>query len=106
MSHHGELEKGALKQPMLPEALAFSIMDLLDARLEQAWRLIDQAPAGEEWTAYVPSLERQLYRGCPLEVGVGSGKPLGYPLASCSETRGPPATAAGTNSNGHRGDRA
>jgi putative nucleotidyltransferase with HDIG domain len=33
---------------------------------EQAWRLIDQGPPAEEWTAYVPSLERQLYRWCPL----------------------------------------
>jgi len=66
VSHHGEIEKGALRPPMFPEALALSILDLLDARLEQAWRLIDQGPAGEEWTAYVPSLERQLYRWCPL----------------------------------------
>jgi 3'-5' exoribonuclease len=66
VSHHGEIEKGALRPPMFPEALALSIMDLLDARLEQAWRLIDQGPVGEEWTAYVPSLERQLYRWCPL----------------------------------------
>jgi 3'-5' exoribonuclease len=62
VSHHGELDKGALKQPMLPEALAVSIMDLLDARLEQAWTLIDQAPKDEEWTVYTPSLGRQLYR--------------------------------------------
>lgn len=62
VSHHGELDKGALKQPMLPEALAVSIMDLLDARLEQAWTLIDQAPEEEEWTVYAPSLGRQLYR--------------------------------------------
>ena len=62
VSHHGELDKGALKQPMLPEALAVSIMDLLDARLEQAWMLIDQAPEDAEWTIYAPSLGRQLYR--------------------------------------------
>jgi hypothetical protein len=35
----------------------------MDARLEQAFRLIDSAPAGEEFTSYVPSLERQLFRG-------------------------------------------
>jgi len=67
VSHHGEIANGALRAPMFPEALALWIADLLDARLEQAWRLIDQGPAGEEWTAYVPSLERQFYRGCPLE---------------------------------------
>jgi 3'-5' exoribonuclease len=57
VSHHGEIEKGALRAPMFPEAFALAIMDLLDARLEQTWRLIDQAPAVEEWTPYVPSLE-------------------------------------------------
>jgi len=62
VSHHGEIQKGALRTPMFPEGLALSIMDLLDARLEQAWKIIDQASSGEEWTAYVPSLERQLYR--------------------------------------------
>jgi 3'-5' exoribonuclease len=67
VSHHGEIEKGALRAPMFPEALALSIIDLLDARLEQAWRVIDQEPRDEEWTAYVPSLERQLYRWRPLE---------------------------------------
>jgi 3'-5' exoribonuclease len=66
VSHHGEIEKGALRQPLFAEALVFHYLDEIDARLEQAWRLIDRAPAGEEWTAYVPSLERSLYRRCPL----------------------------------------
>ena len=60
---HGEIQKGALRVPMFPEALASSMADLLDARLNQAWRLIDQAPAGGEWTAYIPSLERQVIAG-------------------------------------------
>ncbi|HXJ92833.1 MAG TPA: HD domain-containing protein [Terriglobia bacterium] len=74
VSHHGELDKGALKQPMLPEALAVSIMDLLDARLEQAWTLVDQAPKDEEWTVYAPSLGRQLYRWRPREAPDVSGR--------------------------------
>jgi 3'-5' exoribonuclease len=73
VSHHGELDKGALKQSMLPEALAVSIMDLLDARLEQAWTLVDQASKGEEWTVYAPSLGRQLYRWRPREAPDVSG---------------------------------
>ena len=65
--------------------------DLLDARLEQAWRLIDQEPADEEWTSYVPSLERQLYRLCPLgaEPKVGESndvKVLSGKAASSLET--------------------
>ncbi len=63
VSHHGDLDKGALRLPMLPEAFALSLLDLMDARLEQAFRLIDSAPAEEEFTPYIPSLERQLFRG-------------------------------------------
>ena len=63
VSHHGELENGALRPPMFPEAFALFVMDLLDARLDQAWRLIDQTAEGEEWTAYVPSLQCRLLRG-------------------------------------------
>jgi 3'-5' exoribonuclease len=101
VSHHGEVEKGALRGPMFPEALALSLADFLDARLEQAWRLIDQGPAGEEWTAYVPSLGRQLYRSCPLETEVGLDKPPD-PAASRTEAR-PPVAATGTNGSGqHR----
>lgn len=31
--------------------------------MEREFSLIDLAPAGEEFTSYVPSLERQLFRG-------------------------------------------
>jgi 3'-5' exoribonuclease len=68
LSHHGEPEHGAVKLPCTPEAIALSQIDVLDARLEQAWRLIDEAPASDEFTAYVPSLQRALYCGavaCP-----------------------------------------
>jgi 3'-5' exoribonuclease len=63
VSHHGDLDKGALRRPMLPEAFALSILDLLDARMEQVFRTIDSAPDGVEFTPYVPSLERQLFCG-------------------------------------------
>ena len=63
ISHHGEVGKGALRAPMFPEAIALHYLDEIDARLEQAWRTIDQTPASEAWTAYVPSLQRQLYCG-------------------------------------------
>jgi hypothetical protein len=47
---------------MLPEAFVLSLLDLMDARLEQVYRLIDSAPSGDEFTQYIPSLERQLFR--------------------------------------------
>jgi 3'-5' exoribonuclease len=62
VSHHGDLDKGALRLPMMPEAIVLNLMDLLDARMEQAFRLIDQAAADAEFTGYVPSLGRQLFR--------------------------------------------
>jgi len=90
VSHHGEIEKGALRTPMFPEAMALSIMDLLDARLEQAWRVIDQEPRDEEWTSYVPSLERQLYRRRPLE----SQEPNDLRVPAASAVSDPKALAA------------
>ena len=63
VSHHGDLDKGALRRPMLPEALAFSLLDLMDARLEQAFHMIDAAPSADQFTPYIPSIERQLFRG-------------------------------------------
>ncbi len=62
VSHHGDLDKGALRLPMMPESMVLNLMDLLDARMQQAFHLIDQAPAEEEFTGYVPSLGRQLFR--------------------------------------------
>jgi 3'-5' exoribonuclease len=61
VSHHGEIEKGALREPMVAEAVVLHALDELDACLEQVSWLIDLAPAGAEWTAYVPSLQRQIY---------------------------------------------
>lgn len=79
VSHHGDLDKGALRRPMLPEAFALSLLDLMDARMNQVFGVIDAAPPQEEFTAYVPSLERQIFRGfefcsrpeepTPVEVG-------------------------------------
>ena len=63
VSHHGDLDKGALRRPMLPEAFALSLLDLLDARMEQVFHLIDSGPRGDQFTPYIPSLERQLFRG-------------------------------------------
>jgi hypothetical protein len=48
---------------MTPEAIGLSILDLLDARLEQAYSLLAQTPPDQEFSAYIPSLERQLFRG-------------------------------------------
>jgi 3'-5' exoribonuclease len=62
LSHHDLLEHGAAKRPMTAEAMALSVIDVLDARLEQFWRLTDAA-GDDKFTAYIPSLERALYCG-------------------------------------------
>ena len=63
VSHHGELQNGALREPAFPEAIVLHTLDELDARLDQAHRVIEQTPKDEEWSAYVPTLRRQLYCG-------------------------------------------
>jgi 3'-5' exoribonuclease len=63
VSHHGDPEKGALRRPMTPEALALSVLDLLDARLAQVFSVLAQTPEDQAFSPYVPSLERQLFRG-------------------------------------------
>lgn len=62
-SHHGIPEHGALRRPATPEAIALHEIDKLDAKLEQAFRLIAEASAGDEWSGYVASLETALWRG-------------------------------------------
>jgi 3'-5' exoribonuclease len=62
VSHHGDLDKGALRLPMMPEAIALNLIDLLDARMDQVFRCVDQAPDTDAFTTYVPSLARQLFR--------------------------------------------
>lgn len=63
VSHHGSLEFGALRLPMTPEAIALHYIDEMDARLEQAFRMIDTTPDEEEFTPWVPAMGRVLYRG-------------------------------------------
>lgn len=66
LSHHGQREYGAAVLPMTPEAIALHAIDKLDANLETAWRELDGA-AGEDFTPYVQSMERRLYRGDKFE---------------------------------------
>jgi hypothetical protein len=63
VSHHGDPENGALRRPMTPEAVALSVLDLLDARLAQVFSVLAQTPNDQAFSPYVPSLERQLFCG-------------------------------------------
>ena len=63
VSHHERLENGALHELAFPGAIVLHTLDELDGLLDQAYRLIEQMPKNEDWSAYVPTLRRQLY--CP-----------------------------------------
>ena len=38
---------------MMPEAISLNLIDLLDARMDQVFWCLDQAPDGDAFTAYV-----------------------------------------------------
>ncbi|MCG3138386.1 MAG: 3'-5' exoribonuclease YhaM [Phycisphaerae bacterium] len=63
LSHHGQYEYGSPKLPATPEAIAVHYLDNLDAKLQQALKII-AADNDEEsnWTAYLPALETKLYK--------------------------------------------
>jgi 3'-5' exoribonuclease len=62
ISHHGEKEFGSPEVPMLPEAFALHIIDLLDSKI----KIMEEAVTGSEssgpFTDYIPSLGRRLYK--------------------------------------------
>jgi 3'-5' exoribonuclease len=63
LSHHGELEFGSPKVPLLAEALLLHHLDNLDSKMECARGLVerDRLVAGH-WTGYSPALERVLLK--------------------------------------------
>jgi len=66
LSHHGSYEFGSPKLPMTAEAVALHYLDNLDAKLDMVRREIeqsDQTDPDTDWTRYVKSLERRLFKG-------------------------------------------
>lgn len=76
LSHHGELEFGALKVPATPEAIAVSMLDNLDAKLHMAMSAADRKEAGNakdaelggNFTEKIWSLATRIYRPDPTTV--------------------------------------
>ena len=63
LSHHGELEFGAVRQPQTPEAIALHYADNLDAKLAQCRALFGALDGeGPGWTPWQATLGRPLYR--------------------------------------------
>ena len=46
VSHHGEIDRGALRRPASPEAIVLHYLDEVDARLEQVWPVDRPGPSG------------------------------------------------------------
>ena len=59
LSHHGTLEYGSPKVPLLPEALLLHHIDNLDSKMEAMRQTLERDQRIEgAWTAYNPALER------------------------------------------------
>ncbi len=52
LAHHGELEFGSPKKPALIEAVALSMADNTDAKLETMREILEAPGASEEWLGY------------------------------------------------------
>ena len=64
VSHHGEMEKGASASPCWPKPWFCMPWTNWTPASNRCGAVIDEAPPGDEWTAYVPSLQRQIYCAC------------------------------------------
>jgi 3'-5' exoribonuclease len=63
MSHHGTREHGSPVEPKTIEAFILSMVDDLDARINQVRRALGETAVGEEFTQWHRRLERVLYKG-------------------------------------------
>jgi 3'-5' exoribonuclease len=64
LSHHGEYAFGSPKLPMTLEAVALSMLDNLDAKINTFSTLMKEDPnVDSPWTTYNPNLDRKLYKG-------------------------------------------
>ena len=60
LSHHGELEYGSPKRPATAEALALSLADLTDARIETMREIVSDAPADVKWLGFSKVLDSNI----------------------------------------------
>ena len=67
LAHHGELEYGSPKKPALPEALALSFADNIDAKMETVREIFNNVPENnQEWQGYNRLLESNIRRSGKL----------------------------------------
>ncbi len=65
LAHHGKLEYGSPKLPMLAEAMVVAMIDDLDSKLNTLFHFLrnetETLPATENWTHYHPGFERYFF---------------------------------------------
>ncbi len=65
LSHHGKLEYGSPKLPMLPEAVVVAMIDDLDSKMNTIFGFlkneVQNVPADEKWSHYHPGFERYFF---------------------------------------------
>jgi 3'-5' exoribonuclease len=75
LSHHGQLEHGSPKVPMTVEAMVLSIIDDLDAKVNQMTEVIEaDRNSDSDWTGFLPNLGRKLYKPSLLARASNSGE--------------------------------
>jgi 3'-5' exoribonuclease len=96
LSHHGEIELGAVRLPMTREAVALHLADDLDAKMNSLTRILSDSKEGDEaWTPYQPMFERFFFRGLPASaeretaIGLDNSKEQGVQLKLWSTKRDP-----------------
>lgn len=63
LAHHGELEYGSPKKPSLPEAVALSYADNIDAKMETMRELLANVPEGDtQWQGFNRLFESNIRR--------------------------------------------
>jgi 3'-5' exoribonuclease len=68
LSHHGELEFGAVLTPVFPEAELIHLADRLDARTSAMQGMVKKDVGPGRWTAFDPLLKRTMRKPATAEV--------------------------------------
>jgi len=65
LSHHGKMEYGSPKLPMMPEAIIVAMVDDMDSKMNTLFHFLktesESVPASEKWSHYHPGFERYFY---------------------------------------------
>ena len=62
LSHHGKIEYGSPKLPMVPEALVIAMIDDLDSKIDTMMNFVNlEREAGESWSRYHEGFDRYFF---------------------------------------------